>query len=35
MAMMGHLTYDVLRDTVFAHPTFAECFNNLFMRLDQ
>jgi pyruvate/2-oxoglutarate dehydrogenase complex dihydrolipoamide dehydrogenase (E3) component len=35
MAMMGHLTYDVLRDMVFAHPTFAECFNNLFMRLDQ
>jgi pyruvate/2-oxoglutarate dehydrogenase complex dihydrolipoamide dehydrogenase (E3) component len=35
MAMMGHITYDVLRDTVFAHPTFAECLNNLFMRLDR
>jgi pyruvate/2-oxoglutarate dehydrogenase complex dihydrolipoamide dehydrogenase (E3) component len=35
MAMMGHITYDVIRDTVFAHPTFAESLNNLFMRLDR
>jgi len=34
MAMMGGLTYDVLRDGVFAHPTYAESLNNLFMTLD-
>lgn len=34
MAMMGGLTYEVVRDAVFAHPTFAEAFNNLFARLD-
>lgn len=33
MAMMGGITYDVLRDAVFAHPTFAESLNNLFARL--
>jgi pyruvate/2-oxoglutarate dehydrogenase complex dihydrolipoamide dehydrogenase (E3) component len=35
MAMMGHITYDVLRDSVFAHPTFAESLNNLFAHLDK
>jgi pyruvate/2-oxoglutarate dehydrogenase complex dihydrolipoamide dehydrogenase (E3) component len=30
MAMMGGLTVDTLRDTIFAHPTFAEALNNLF-----
>ena len=30
MAMMGNLPYTVLRDAVFAHPTLAESFNNLF-----
>ena len=30
MAMMGGVTYDRIRDMVFAHPTFAECLNNLF-----
>jgi pyruvate/2-oxoglutarate dehydrogenase complex dihydrolipoamide dehydrogenase (E3) component len=30
MAMMGGVTYDRLRDAVFAHPTFAESLNNLF-----
>ncbi len=30
MAMMGHLSYTVLRDAIFAHPTLAEAFNNLF-----
>jgi pyruvate/2-oxoglutarate dehydrogenase complex dihydrolipoamide dehydrogenase (E3) component len=35
LAMMGGITCDVLRDTMFAHPTFAESLNNLFARLDQ
>ena len=30
IAMMGGLTYDQLRDTMFAHPTYAEAINNLF-----
>jgi pyruvate/2-oxoglutarate dehydrogenase complex dihydrolipoamide dehydrogenase (E3) component len=30
IAMLGGLTYDQLRDTMFAHPTFAEAINNLF-----
>ena len=30
MAMMGNLPYTVLRDAIFAHPTLAESFNNLF-----
>jgi pyruvate/2-oxoglutarate dehydrogenase complex dihydrolipoamide dehydrogenase (E3) component len=30
MAMMGKLPYTALRDAVFAHPTLAEAFNNLF-----
>lgn len=30
MAMMGNVTYDRIRDAVFAHPTFAESLNNLF-----
>jgi pyruvate/2-oxoglutarate dehydrogenase complex dihydrolipoamide dehydrogenase (E3) component len=34
LAMMGGITYDVLRDTMFAHPTFAESLNNLFAKLD-
>jgi pyruvate/2-oxoglutarate dehydrogenase complex dihydrolipoamide dehydrogenase (E3) component len=33
MAMMGGITYDVLRDNVFAHPTFAESLNVLFSSL--
>jgi pyruvate/2-oxoglutarate dehydrogenase complex dihydrolipoamide dehydrogenase (E3) component len=35
LAMMGKLPYTALRDAVFAHPTFAEAFNNLFATLDQ
>ncbi len=35
MAMMGNITYDVIRDNVFAHPTFAESLNNLFAGLDK
>jgi pyruvate/2-oxoglutarate dehydrogenase complex dihydrolipoamide dehydrogenase (E3) component len=34
IAMMGGLPYTVLRDGIFAHPTLAESFNNLFARLD-
>ena len=30
MAMLGKLPYPVLRDGIFAHPTLAEAFNNLF-----
>jgi pyruvate/2-oxoglutarate dehydrogenase complex dihydrolipoamide dehydrogenase (E3) component len=35
MAMMGGITYDKIRDGVFAHPTYAESLNNLFMTLDE
>ncbi|MBN9390035.1 MAG: mercuric reductase [Chloroflexi bacterium] len=30
MAMMGKLAYTVLKEAIFAHPTLAEAFNNLF-----
>ena len=30
IAMLGGLPYTVLKDAVFAHPTLAEAFNNLF-----
>lgn len=30
IAMLGNLSYDQLRDTMFAHPTYAEAINNLF-----
>ncbi len=30
IAMMGNLPYTVLREAIFAHPTLAESFNNLF-----
>ncbi|MEX2536659.1 MAG: FAD-dependent oxidoreductase, partial [Trueperaceae bacterium] len=33
VAMMGGLSYKKLRDGVFAHPTYAESLNNLFMTL--
>jgi pyruvate/2-oxoglutarate dehydrogenase complex dihydrolipoamide dehydrogenase (E3) component len=35
LAMMGKLPYTVLRDAVFAHPTLAEAWNNLFSTLGQ
>jgi pyruvate/2-oxoglutarate dehydrogenase complex dihydrolipoamide dehydrogenase (E3) component len=35
MAMMGNVTYDRIRDAVFAHPTFAESLNTLFAGVDQ
>jgi pyruvate/2-oxoglutarate dehydrogenase complex dihydrolipoamide dehydrogenase (E3) component len=31
MAMIGNITYENIRDGVFAHPTLAESLNNLFM----
>jgi pyruvate/2-oxoglutarate dehydrogenase complex dihydrolipoamide dehydrogenase (E3) component len=34
LAMMGNLRYSHLRDAVFAHPTLAESFNNLFSALE-
>ena len=34
IAMMGGLPYTALRDGIFAHPTLAESFNNLFGSLD-
>jgi pyruvate/2-oxoglutarate dehydrogenase complex dihydrolipoamide dehydrogenase (E3) component len=35
IAMLGHLPYGVLRDAIFAHPTLAESFNNLFATLHE
>jgi hypothetical protein len=32
--MAGGLPYTAVRDGVFAHPTFSESLNNLFMRLE-
>jgi pyruvate/2-oxoglutarate dehydrogenase complex dihydrolipoamide dehydrogenase (E3) component len=34
VAMMGHITYEEIRYNAFAHPTFTESLNNLFMTLD-
>ena len=34
MAMMGGITYPQIRNGIFAHPTYAESLNNLFMTLD-
>ncbi|HTJ14235.1 MAG TPA: mercuric reductase [Dinghuibacter sp.] len=34
MAMTGTVTYDHLRDMVFAHPLYAESINNLFLTLE-
>jgi pyruvate/2-oxoglutarate dehydrogenase complex dihydrolipoamide dehydrogenase (E3) component len=35
MAMMGKITYDQIRNNIFAHPLFSESLNNLFMSLDE
>lgn len=35
MAMTCGITYDRIRDMMFAHPLFSESLNNLFMTLDQ
>lgn len=34
MAMMGKVSYTVLKEGIFAHPTMAESLNNLFMKMD-
>jgi hypothetical protein len=34
LAMMGKLSYSVLHDAIFAHPTLAESLNNLFLHFD-
>lgn len=33
MAMEGGITYDRIREYVFAHPTYSESLNNLFMKI--
>lgn len=33
MAMEGGITYDKIRYGIFAHPTYSESLNNLFMKL--
>lgn len=33
IAMMGGITAQQLRETIFAHPLYAEALNNLFMQL--
>lgn len=35
MAMLGGITYNRIRFCVFAHPTYSESLNNLFMKLDE
>ncbi|HVS98274.1 MAG TPA: FAD-dependent oxidoreductase, partial [Puia sp.] len=35
MAMQGGVSSDVLKEMVFAHPTYAESLNNLFAGLDK
>lgn len=35
MAMEGGINYDRIRYCVFAHPTYTESLNNLFMKLDK
>jgi len=34
IAMMGNLTWQQLRDGLFAHPTWAESLNNLFAKVE-
>jgi pyruvate/2-oxoglutarate dehydrogenase complex dihydrolipoamide dehydrogenase (E3) component len=34
LAMMGNLPYHSLKDAIFAHPTLAESFNNLFANIE-
>lgn len=34
-AMMGGLTYPVIKEAVYAHPTLSESLNNLFMTLER
>lgn len=34
MAMEGGITYEEIRYGIFAHPTYSESLNNLFMKID-
>ena len=34
MAMMGNVTYPQIRNGIFAHPTYSESLNNLFMTIN-
>lgn len=34
LAMQAGLSYEMLRENIFAHPSYAESINNLFMTLD-
>ncbi len=35
MAMIGGITWQEIKDMIFAHPLYAESLNNLFMRLEE
>jgi pyruvate/2-oxoglutarate dehydrogenase complex dihydrolipoamide dehydrogenase (E3) component len=35
IAMLGKVPYPVLREAIFAHPTLAESFNNLFNSFEE
>jgi pyruvate/2-oxoglutarate dehydrogenase complex dihydrolipoamide dehydrogenase (E3) component len=35
MAMTGGITWQQIKDMIFAHPLYAESLNNLFMRLEE
>ena len=35
MAMLGGITYETIREMIFAHPLYAESLNNLFIPLDK
>jgi pyruvate/2-oxoglutarate dehydrogenase complex dihydrolipoamide dehydrogenase (E3) component len=35
IAMLGKLPWTVMRNAIFAHPTLAEAYNNLFAQLDE
>lgn len=35
MAMMGNITYQQIREFIFAHPLYSESLNNLFISLDE
>jgi pyruvate/2-oxoglutarate dehydrogenase complex dihydrolipoamide dehydrogenase (E3) component len=35
MAMLGGITWHEIHDGVFAHPTFSESLNNLFVFPDK
>ena len=35
MAMLGKVPYNVIKEMIIAHPTYAESLNNLFLSLDK